>query len=67
MLWFLAQMRSRSKGKTSESGLKTDTSDLLLFQKQLDDRIRLVEEEKEMEGTVANKVKPVACPQVTCR
>lgn len=50
-------MKIRSKGKTSGTRLKTDTSDLLLFQKQLDDRIRLFEEEKETENVVANKVK----------
>lgn len=49
-------MKIRSKGKTSGTRLKTDTSDLLLFQKQLDDRIRLFEEEKETENVVANKV-----------
>lgn len=50
-------MKIRSKGKTSGNRLKTDTSDLLLFQKQMDDRIRLFEEEKETENVVANKVK----------
>lgn len=50
-------MTIRSKGKTSETRQKTDTSDLLLFQKQLDDRIQLFEKEKEMESVVVNKVK----------
>lgn len=54
---FFAQMKIRSKGKTTETRLKTDTSDLLLFQKQLEDRIRLSEEEKETESVVTNKVK----------
>lgn len=54
---FFAQMKIRSKGKTSGTRLKTNTSDLLLFQKQLDDRIRLFEEETETENVVANKVK----------
>lgn len=49
-------MKIRSKGKTSERQ-KTGTSDLLLFQKQLDDRIQLFEKEKEMESVVVNKVK----------
>ncbi|KAM8758070.1 limbin-like isoform 1-T1 [Acanthopagrus schlegelii] len=46
----------QSKGKTSEARLKTDTSDLLLFQKRLQDRIQLFEKEKEMESVVMNKV-----------
>ncbi|XP_070759027.1 limbin-like [Enoplosus armatus] len=46
----------QSKGKTSEARLKTDTSDLLLFQKRLEDRIQLFEKEKEMESGVMNKV-----------
>lgn len=50
-------MKIVSRGKTSGTRLKTDTSDLLLFQKQLDDRIRLFEEEKEMESSVGNQVK----------
>lgn len=50
-------MKIRSKGKTSETRQKTDTSDLSLFQKQLDDRIQLFEKEKEMESVVVNKVK----------
>lgn len=50
-------MKIRSKGKTSETRQKTDTSDLMLFQKQLDDRIQLFEKEKEMESVVVNKVK----------
>ncbi|XP_073323560.1 limbin-like [Pagrus major] len=47
---------TQSKGKTSEARLKTDTSDLLLFQKRLQDRIQLFEKEKEMESGVMNKV-----------
>lgn len=54
---FSGQMKIGSKGKTSGTRLKTDPSDLLLFQKQLADRIRLFEEEKEMESVVANQVK----------
>lgn len=50
-------MKIRSKGKTSETRQKTDTADLPLFQKQLDDRIQLFEKEKEMESVVVNKVK----------
>lgn len=56
LLWSL-QMNTQSKGKTSEARLKTDTSDLLLFQKRLQDRIQLFEKEKEMESGVMNKVK----------
>uniref|UniRef100_A0A8D3A7G0 EvC ciliary complex subunit 2 n=1 Tax=Scophthalmus maximus TaxID=52904 RepID=A0A8D3A7G0_SCOMX len=47
---------TQSKGKTSKARQKTDTSDLLLFQKKLEDRIRLFEMEKEMESSVMNKV-----------
>ncbi|XP_019942666.2 limbin [Paralichthys olivaceus] len=46
----------QSKGKTSKARQKTDESDLLLFQKRLEDRIQLFEEEKEMESTVMNEV-----------
>ncbi|XP_076601810.1 limbin-like [Chaetodon auriga] len=45
-----------SKGKTSEARQKTDTSELLLFQKRLEDKIQLFEKEKEMESGVMNKV-----------
>lgn len=47
----------QSKGKTGEARQKTDTSDLLLFQRRLEDRIQLFEKEKEMESGVMNKVK----------
>ncbi|XP_041837252.1 limbin-like [Melanotaenia boesemani] len=46
----------QSKGKTTEARKKADTSDVLLFQKRLEDRIQLFEKEKEMEGGVMNKV-----------
>lgn len=46
-----------SKGKTSEARQKTDTSELLLFQKSLENRIQLFEKEREMESGVMNKVK----------
>ncbi|XP_018533140.1 LOW QUALITY PROTEIN: limbin [Lates calcarifer] len=46
----------QSKGKTSKARQKTDTSDLLLFQQRLEDRIQLFEKEKEMESSVMNKV-----------
>lgn len=49
-------LKIRSKRKTSRTRVKTDTSDLLLFQKQLDDRIRLFEKETETEASIANKV-----------
>ncbi|KAF3855974.1 hypothetical protein F7725_016697 [Dissostichus mawsoni] len=39
----------QSKGKTSDARPKTDTSDLLLFQRRLEDRIQLCEKEKETE------------------
>ncbi|KAK1901980.1 Limbin [Dissostichus eleginoides] len=44
------QMKNmQSKGKTSDARPKTDTSDLLLFQRRLEDRIQLCEKEKETE------------------
>ncbi|XP_029287933.1 LOW QUALITY PROTEIN: limbin-like [Cottoperca gobio] len=46
----------QSKGKTSEGRQNTDTSDLLLFQKRLEDGIQLFEKEKETESGVMNKV-----------
>ncbi|KAM6946918.1 limbin-like isoform 1-T1 [Lycodopsis pacificus] len=46
----------QSKGKASEARQKADTSDLLLFQKRLDDGIQLFEKEKETESGVMNKV-----------
>lgn len=56
ILWLL-QMNMQSQGKTSEAKHKTETSDLLLFQKRLKDRIQQFEKEKEMESGVMNKVK----------
>ncbi|XP_067360370.1 limbin-like isoform X2 [Channa argus] len=44
------------KGKTSKTRHKTDTSNLLLFQKRLEDRIQLFEKEKELESGVMSKV-----------
>nr|XP_046240301.1 limbin-like isoform X2 [Scatophagus argus] len=49
-------MNMQSKGKTSETRQMAETSDLLLFQKSLEDRIQLFEKEKEMESGVMNKV-----------
>ncbi|TDH14112.1 hypothetical protein EPR50_G00042300 [Perca flavescens] len=46
----------QSKGITSEARQKTDTSELLLFQKKLEDSIQLFEKEKETESDVMNKV-----------
>ncbi|XP_075952025.1 limbin-like [Anarhichas minor] len=46
----------QSKGKPSEARQKADTSDLLLFQKRLEDGIQLFEKEKETESGVMNKV-----------
>lgn len=45
-----------AKGKTSEAKNKTDSVELLLFQKRLVDRIQLFEKEKEMESGILNKV-----------
>ncbi|XP_078104188.1 limbin-like isoform X3 [Sander vitreus] len=45
-------INKQSKGVTSE----TDTSELLLFQKKLEDSIQLFEKEKETESGVMNKV-----------
>ncbi|CAN9512398.1 unnamed protein product [Ophioblennius macclurei] len=45
-----------SKGKTGEARQKADTSDLVQFQKRLEERIQLFEKEKEMESGVMNKV-----------
>ncbi|XP_030585485.1 limbin [Archocentrus centrarchus] len=47
---------TQSKGKTREATEKTDTSDLLLFQKRLKDRIQLFEREKEMESSIMIEV-----------
>ncbi|KAM3622403.1 uncharacterized protein V6R79_024347 [Siganus canaliculatus] len=49
-------MTVQSKGKTSEAKQKAETSDLLLFQKRLEDRIQLFEKEKEMESGIMSKV-----------
>ncbi|KAM9759636.1 limbin-like [Menidia menidia] len=46
----------QSKGKTVEVRKRADTSDLLLFQKRLEDRIQLFEKEKEMESGMMNEV-----------
>ncbi|XP_069014280.1 limbin-like [Embiotoca jacksoni] len=46
----------QSKRKTSETRQKTDTSDLQLFQKRLEEKIQLFEREKELESGVMNKV-----------
>ncbi|XP_035008862.1 limbin isoform X2 [Hippoglossus stenolepis] len=54
--WRKDSEKQMSKGKSSKARQKTDESDLLLFQKRLEDRIQLFVEEKEMENTVMNKV-----------
>ncbi|KAM4741101.1 limbin-like [Anableps anableps] len=46
----------QSKGKTTEARKKTDTSEVVCFQKRLQDRIQLFEKEREMENGVMNKV-----------
>eukprot|EP00066_Takifugu_rubripes_P023200 XP_011612466.1 PREDICTED: limbin isoform X1 [Takifugu rubripes] len=51
------QMRDvQFKWKTREKRLKAAPADLLLFQKSLEGRIQLFEEEKEMESIIMNKV-----------
>lgn len=55
MCWSL-QRDFQFKWKTREKRLKTAPADLLLFQKSLEGRIQLFEEEKEMESIVMNKV-----------
>uniref|UniRef100_A0A3Q2ZAX2 EvC ciliary complex subunit 2 n=1 Tax=Kryptolebias marmoratus TaxID=37003 RepID=A0A3Q2ZAX2_KRYMA len=45
----------QSKGKTAEARKKTDTSDVVFFQKRLQERIQLFEKEKEMESGVMDK------------
>ncbi|XP_029358856.1 limbin [Echeneis naucrates] len=47
---------TQSKGKTNKTRQKTDPSDLLLFQKKLEDRIQLFQKEKEMESSITDKV-----------
>ncbi|KAM8914254.1 limbin-like isoform 2-T2 [Spinachia spinachia] len=49
-------MTSISKGKSSEARQKTDTSDLLLFKRRLEDGIQLFERELEMERAVMDTV-----------
>ncbi|KAM4613703.1 limbin-like [Polymixia lowei] len=51
------EKKPQPKGKSSsEVRQKADTTELLLFQKRLDDRIRLFEKEKEMESSIMDKV-----------
>ncbi|XP_034725088.1 limbin-like [Etheostoma cragini] len=47
---------NKSKEITSEARQKTGTSELLLFQKKLEDSIQLFDKEKEMESSIMNKV-----------
>ncbi|KAF7668576.1 hypothetical protein LDENG_00002100 [Lucifuga dentata] len=51
------EKKPQSKGKSSEARQKAGTSEMLLFQKSLEDKIQLFEKEKEMENGVMNKVK----------
>uniref|UniRef100_A0A1A8DQR3 Ellis van Creveld syndrome 2 n=1 Tax=Nothobranchius kadleci TaxID=1051664 RepID=A0A1A8DQR3_NOTKA len=46
----------QSEGKTAEARKKTDTSDVVFFQKRLKNKIQLFEKEKEMESSVMEKV-----------
>lgn len=55
ILWSL-QTDFQFKWKTREKRLKAAPADLLLFQKSLEGRIQLFEEEKEMESIIMNKV-----------
>uniref|UniRef100_A0A8C7G6X7 EvC ciliary complex subunit 2 n=1 Tax=Oncorhynchus kisutch TaxID=8019 RepID=A0A8C7G6X7_ONCKI len=48
--------QTRTKGKSTEGRQRADPSELLLFQKKMEDRIQLFEKEKEMERTVKEKV-----------
>uniref|UniRef100_A0A8C7V4V2 EvC ciliary complex subunit 2 n=1 Tax=Oncorhynchus mykiss TaxID=8022 RepID=A0A8C7V4V2_ONCMY len=48
--------QTRTKGKSTEGRQRADPSELLLFQKKMEDRIQLFEKEKEMERTVREKV-----------
>lgn len=52
----LLQTSLQSKGKTTEARKKKDTSDVLRFQKKLEDMILLFEKEKKMENGVMTKV-----------
>lgn len=47
----------QTDGKSRDSRKKTDTSDLLLFQESLQERIQLFEKEKEMETGLMEEVK----------
>lgn len=51
------QKKTRTKGKSTEGRQRADPSELLLFQKKMEDRIQLFEKEKEMERTVREKVR----------
>ncbi|XP_007554287.1 limbin [Poecilia formosa] len=46
----------QSKGKSTEARRKADTSEVVRFQKRLQDRIDLFEKERQMENSVMNKV-----------
>uniref|UniRef100_A0A4W5N1I5 EvC ciliary complex subunit 2 n=1 Tax=Hucho hucho TaxID=62062 RepID=A0A4W5N1I5_9TELE len=50
------EKKSRTKGKSTEGRQRADPSELLLFQKKMEDRIQMFEKEKEMERTVREKV-----------
>uniref|UniRef100_A0A3P9MW87 EvC ciliary complex subunit 2 n=1 Tax=Poecilia reticulata TaxID=8081 RepID=A0A3P9MW87_POERE len=54
----LAEWREnmQSKGKSTEARKKADTSEVVRFQKRLQDRIDLFEKERQMENSVMNKV-----------
>ncbi|CAB1354190.1 unnamed protein product [Coregonus sp. 'balchen'] len=50
------ERKTRTEGKSTEGRQRADPSELLLFQKKMEDRIQLFEKEKEMESTVMEKV-----------
>ncbi|XP_029538343.1 limbin isoform X1 [Oncorhynchus nerka] len=50
------EKKTRTKEKSTEGRQQADPSELLLFQKKMEDRIQLFEKEKEMERTVREKV-----------
>ncbi|XP_045079741.1 limbin isoform X2 [Coregonus clupeaformis] len=50
------EKKTRTKGKFTEARQRADPSELLLFQKKMEDRIQLFEKEKEKESTAMEKV-----------
>ena len=50
------QKKTHSKGKSSEARHKADPSELLVFHQRLEDRIQLLDKEREVESSVMDKV-----------